>query len=200
MHTIILILVIIVNLILWIYLFNTIKKKFTSGYIDQMRKDVELLIKEIDKTTDTDITLLENKIEELRRLIRDSEYQIDLLKSIQIYEKNNQQAFSSMTSFSMEDVKEKTEVNYGQRTKNRAERMYGIQKEEHVEETPEETPKETPTVVSREQELSIKNQIITMHNEGFSSDIIAEKLRVSLTEINMIIDMFGKSLTGSDYE
>lgn len=196
MHTIILILVIIVNLILWIYLFNTIKKKFTSGYIDQMRKDVELLIKEIDKTTDTDITLLENKIEELRRLIRDSEYQIDLLKSIQIYEKNNQQAFSSMTSFSMEDVKEKTEVNYGQRTKNRAERMYGIQKEEHVE----ETPKETPTVVSREQELSIKNQIITMHNEGFSSDIIAEKLRVSLTEINMIIDMFGKSLTGSDYE
>lgn len=187
MQTIILILVIIINLILWIYLFRTIKKKFTSGYIDQMRKEVELLIKEIDKTADTDISLLENKIEELRLLIRDSEHQIELLKSIKIYEKNNQQAVASMTNLSVDDVLERKEFNHGQRTKDRVMKMYGEKKVENSEQQPKDD--------------SVKNKIIAMHNEGFSSDIIAEKLRVSITEINMIVDMFGKALTGSqDYE
>ena len=73
-----------VNLILWLFFFFYFKKRFSSQQIlENIRQEVEKLIIEIDRVTDQDLSLVEDKMNALKELLEEADKHIKNVKKEQ---------------------------------------------------------------------------------------------------------------------
>lgn len=73
------VIVLVVNIILWILCFRRIRKEFSpDGSLNELKKEVDKIIIEINKETDTDITLLEDKCKQIRDLLALADKKLNL--------------------------------------------------------------------------------------------------------------------------
>ena len=86
-----------VNLILWIFLFRKFKKQFSSDAIlENIRLEIDKLLTEINRETDRDLTLVDGKIAELKKVMEDAERRINLAITEENKKQNEKKVLSSI--------------------------------------------------------------------------------------------------------
>lgn len=199
-----------VNLILWIFLFRKFKKQFSSDAIlENIRLEIDKLLTEINRETDRDLTLVDGKIAELKKVMEDAERRINLAIAEENKKQNEKKVLSHIKN-------RKIGVNFSTvGSQNKSAEQYLDFIDESVSASPvvvetrneplvEKTEKERAAVQPEKPELhisysdnpvkvekSLRGKVLELWGQGFTAEIIAERLSVSITEIQMIIEMFG---------
>lgn len=172
-----------VNVILWLFLFFYFKKRFsTQEYLREIEDEFERLCTDMNGITDRNITLIEEKISTLKELLDNADQHIKTVRKEQRKQK-----------------KEETEKIKIQEPVNPPETVYAMERYisnmGNVNVTPVQTvmhdiPQNIPPVAEK-QEKPLRDKVLELWKLDMEPERIAAKLSVSLTEIRMIIDMFG---------
>ena len=205
------IIIFVINLILWIILFRKFKKQFSSDAIlENIRLEIDKLLTEINRETDRDLTLVDGKIAELKKVMEDAERRINLAIAEENKKQNEKKVLSSIKN-------RRVGVNFsaGKDSHQKPAEQYLDFIDESVSASPvvvetrneplvEKTEKERAAVQPEKPELhisysdnpvkvekSLRGKVLELWGQGFTAEIIAERLSVSITEIQMIIEMFG---------
>lgn len=205
MQTVILIIVSIVNIILWIFLFRFLKKNYSTNQLSEVRDEAEKLIMEIDRATDRDITLLEGRIKSLRDLIAEADHRVDLERKESSKKVREKKILNTLHEITLSEEPStatisthpvKRAINLYEQNKPLEEKEIKVRQSEiepaqGIEVEKEDIPEITIAHEPIKQTVSAKQQILDLANQGFSSDVISEKLQISMTEVNMVVEMFG---------
>lgn len=175
----------LINIILWIILFVQLNKKFSSkNILKSIHGEINELVAEMNRETDRDISLLEARREGLLTLIEEAEKKTRLAQK-EINKKNVEEKVlkelseitpkkESKRAVSPKDQKELFEINLAQNYQKKDLSM--------------------PVITAAKEQIEIKKplrvQIIELSNDGLSPDLISEKLHISITEVQMVIDLF----------
>lgn len=176
MATTILLCITVINIVLWIILFRFLNKKISGDYIEDISTEIESLIKEINRTTETNLTLLENRVEQLRVLIDTADKHIakakkeihQIAKESEIPESRSKDISTSLLE-NTEKQPQKSIVDI-----KTAASIY----DRHKSEAPK---------ISQN---NIKQSVLNMNSHGYIPEKIASELNISVSEVNMIIDLF----------
>ena len=91
------IIIFVINLVLWIILFRKFKKQFSSDAIlENIRLEIDKLLTEINRETDRDLTLVDGKIAELKKVMEDAERRINLAIAEENKKQNEKKVLSSI--------------------------------------------------------------------------------------------------------
>lgn len=163
-----------INIILMIIFYRKTSHNFSqNAYRDRIREEVNRLIIDIEHESDHAVTILEDKIQQIEKLLSDTDKHIALVE--QEHEKwNTQKEF--LERYRNPNQKE-AEVSAD--TKKNTVMIYkkpiGM---------PEAAAHASPLLNPRE-------QVIELARQGFSIDFIAEKVDLPLGEIALILSIDG---------
>ncbi|NLM00561.1 MAG: hypothetical protein GX220_03785 [Treponema sp.] len=169
MQTTILIVISVVNIVLWIILFRTIRKKITNGYIDQFSIEIENLVKELDRTTENNLSLLEEKIQQVKDVLVYAENKIEIAKN-DMYSAPRSQGKHLVNKYFQNSSEEQMQIKI-------------IDETENVEEKKEIENKETKS--------TMQQRVLELYKMELSLESIADRLNISITEVEMIVLMYG---------
>ncbi|MCR4940009.1 MAG: hypothetical protein K5930_07890 [Treponemataceae bacterium] len=182
-----------VNILLWLFLFFYFRKKFSSQQIlENIRQEVDKLLIEISRETDRDLSLIEDKMNALKELIDSADRRIKTAKREEKRQKKEEEALKTIEQtknspdmyfqspvYSMENVVSRYIDNTVSSSAT------------HEIKTEEESLKIRASDSLVANNKPIKEKVVELWKLGLDPEHIAEKLSVSLTEIRMIIDMYG---------
>ena len=162
-----------VNIILMIVFYRKTSRNFSqNAYRDRIREEVNRLIIDIERQSDHAVTVLEDKIRQIEKLLTDTDRHIALVE--QEHEKwDHQKQFIE---------------------------KYQAAKDERAQ--PEELQKDTIQVYTKpigapqpvmesSSILNPREQVIELARQGFSIDFIADKVDLPLGEIALILSIDG---------
>lgn len=178
-----------VNVILWLFMFFYFKKKFsTQEILENIRQEVDKLLIEINRETDRDLSLVEDKMKELKELIETADQHIKIAKKEQKKQRKEESAMLKVQKIAnpQEYAFEQPVYTVGDAVSRYRENA-GSDNETEKEPTIVIKPSESMS----KKEKPVKDKVLELWKLGFEPERISEKLSVSLTEIRMIIDMFG---------
>ena len=151
-----------INIILMIVFYRKTSHNFSqNAYRDRIREEVNRLIIDIEHESDHAVTVLEDKIQQIEKLLADTDKHIALVE--QEHEKWRMQKDTEPAV----DTKKNTVMIY--------KKPIGI---------PEAAAKVSPLLNPRE-------QVVELARQGFSIDFIAEKVDLPLGEIALILSIGG---------
>lgn len=174
MNTIIIIIVvqILINVILIIWFRHKINSFLGSGTeIDKIRREVAALVMELNSSADRNISILEDRIENLKELMAQADKRIAGLnrelsnrkKELAIYDNLGRVSQATKT------IEQKTEVT-------------------EVNASPS-----IPFLKFSEKPLPIEeafvDKVLSLSRRGFSSDIIAARLDATMAEVDLVISL-----------
>lgn len=143
-----------------------------SRLLEEVRGEINELIRELNQTTDRNIELIEERINTMAELLNNADKRLTLLKKEQ-------------------DKGDKTHTVYTNLRKKAPIRMqndlFDIQ-EEKTPSTPRQTEPVKTTAVT-----DPKREVIKLFGQGLSSQIIANKLGLPVGEVELIISLKGKA-------
>ena len=212
--------ILIINIILWIFCFKVFRKSFSAkGVLSEIRQEAEKIIIEINRETDSAITLMEAKINQVREIIDTVDKKIMLYETTLVQKENERQLYQQFSEFQQNQNPMQREIkvykmndNVGvsehlplftenagtsDLKKSKVSKKASVyeqnkDKSENFElDFSEEN--EMPKVIQTEKiepKVPIQQQIIKLAKEGFSADLIASKLNISISEVSMTIDLF----------
>ena len=212
--------ILIINIILWIFCFKVFRKSFSAkGVLSEIRQEAEKIIIEINRETDSAITLMEAKINQVREIIDTVDKKIMLYETTLVQKENERQLYQQFSEFQqnqnpMQRAIKVYKMNDNVGTsehlplftenagtsdlkKSKVSKKASVyeqnkDKSENFElDFSEEN--EMPKVIQTEKiepKVPIQQQIIKLAKEGFSADLIASKLNISISEVSMTIDLF----------
>lgn len=208
---IILIIMCIINIILWIVLFAHFRKIFApNNLLKDVRREVEKLLIEIDRTADKDISVIEKRSKDLRELIDRADSQIILANNSQKEKLREKKIFNEINKmYSLEDTPDnrygskndednavKVDIDFDsykipmelQNKKNAETGQTEILEEfnQPVIQRPSFNENNHSTEVQ-----PVKQRVLELYNAGYSSDLISQSLDISVREIELIISMYG---------
>lgn len=162
-----------INLILMIIFYRKVAHTFSqNAYRDKLREEVNRLIIDIEHESDHAVTILEDKIRQIEKLMSDTDRHLALVE--QEHEKwNAQKQFIQEYQSSKDDVQHPAE-----------------QKKDSIViytkpiGTPDAAVK-TPPI------LDPRKQVVELARQGFSIDFIAQKVDLPLGEIALILSIDG---------
>jgi len=162
-----------INIILMIIFYRKIARSFSqNAYRDKLREEVNRLIIDIEHESDHAVTILEDKIRQVEKLMSDTDRHIALVE--QEHEKwNVQKQFIQDHQASKEDAQHPTEQKKDSimiYTKPRGNSDAAIK---------------TPPI------LDPRKQVVEFARQGFSIDFIAKKVDLPLGEIALILSIDG---------
>lgn len=164
-----------INIILMIMFYRKTSRNFSqNAYRDRLREEVNRLIIDIEHESDHAVTVLEDKIHQIEKLIADTDKHIALVE--QEHEKwrtqkeflNNYQASKRQEVEPVSDTKKNSVMIYKK---------------------PISAPSET--AARKSSFLNPREQVIELARQGFSIDFIAEKVDLPLGEIALILSIDG---------
>lgn len=177
-----------VNIVLWFFFFFYFKKKFSSQQIlENIRQEVDKLLIEISRETDNDLSLLEDKMNALKELIEKADHQIKQAKKEQKKQKkeeslqNRKAIADNSTAYGLTYPVDDIRHRYIDLVENTPVMPFSEKTE----------PLQKKTENISKPEKSIREKVLELWKLGIDPESISEKLEVSLTEIRMIIDMYG---------
>ena len=210
--------ILVINIVLWILFFLFIKKYFSAkGVLSDIKQEAEKIIIEINRETDNAITLMEAKISQVKDIIATAEKKVILYENTFIQKENEKQIYQQLTNYektntpmqkainvykfnssqnSVEDLSLFTE-NAGTSDFKNSEKLTSVNKKKKTDDQTLELDfnekKEEITVIKKEQiepKVSVQEQIIKLAKEGFTPELIASKLSVSINVVTMTIDLY----------
>ncbi len=144
-----------------VIIFRKISKLQKANVIIELESEVNDLVLELNQTADRNINILEEKIKTLTRLLHDADKRIKILGT--------------------ESDKIKTEtVVYNQLGK-----INGAQYPEEKTFAQEQKPQITKQAVEKNK----KGIIVELHNNGFTSPVIATRVGLTVGEVELIISL-----------
>ena len=164
-----------INIILMIVFYRKISHNFSqNAYRDRIREEVNRLIIDIEHESDHAVTVLEDKIRQIEKLLCDTDKHIALVE--QEHEKwRMQKEFLE----NYHTAKEQDAVSV-----NNAEKNTVMIYKKPIGVSPEAVGKISTLLNPRE-------QVIELARQGFSIDFIAEKVDLPLGEIALILSIDG---------
>ena len=210
--------ILVINIVLWILFFLFIKKYFSAkGVLSDIKQEAEKIIIEINRETDNAITLMEAKISQVKDIIATAEKKVILYENTFIQKENEKQIYQQLTNYektntpmqkainvykfnssqnSVEDLSLFTE-NAGISDFKNSEKLTSVNKKKKTDDQTLELDfnekKEEITIIKKEQiepKVSVQEQIIKLAKEGFTPELIASKLSVSINVVTMTIDLY----------
>ncbi|MBE6347775.1 MAG: hypothetical protein IJD23_07860 [Spirochaetaceae bacterium] len=195
-----------------------IKKYFSAkGVLSDIKQEAEKIIIEINRETDNAITLMEAKISQVKDIIATAEKKVILYENTFIQKENEKQIYQQLTNYektntpmqkainvykfnssqnSVEDLSLFTE-NAGTSDFKNSEKLTSVNKKKKTDDQTLELDfnekKEEITIIKKEQiepKVSVQEQIIKLAKEGFTPELIASKLSVSINVVTMTIDLY----------
>ena len=161
-----------INIILMIVFYRKVSHNFSqNAYRDRIREEVNRLIIDIEHESDHAVTILEDKIRQIEKLLTDTDRHLALVE--QEHEKwNHQQQFIEEYRLSREEA---TTPSAG--------------KKDSI--TVYTKPTGTPDAARASSILDPRQQVVELARQGFSIDFIAEKVDLPLGEIALILSIDG---------
>jgi DNA-binding NarL/FixJ family response regulator len=169
------------NIVLWVWFFLRYKRQSSPGQVlASIRDEVDKILLEISREADRDITLIDDKMRDLQAIINEAERYIRL-SDVELRKREREQAvLETMRSVPISPAALPTA-----RAIQTYRQVQGTEPEREgipvILKSPEPVkPKKSP-----------KEQALELFARGFSSDIIAQKLGISITEVEIFIASAG---------
>ena len=161
MQIIISIVLFVIIIIFIVNIFRKISKLQKSSVIKELESEVNDLVLELNQTADRNINILEEKIKTLTGILHDADKRIKILGS------------------ESEKIKSET-VTY-----NQLGHISGNQLSPNMTIKTDHNPQPQKQVV----ETNKKDRIIELHNNGFTSSVIATRIGLTVGEVELIISL-----------
>ncbi len=197
------------NIALWLYFFRKYRTRFSPEHIlRDIRVEVDKLITEISREADRDISLLEGRIRGLKSLIEEADRRIALGNRETSKRETEQRFFSdpSVPDGKAFQAAPKTAAVPAYDAAGRYRRTTGTARktpEENAVGGVNELPFDAvpagsvPVLSSAPNQIkpkkSVREQILELHTVGYSSEMIAEKLSVTVSEVDLTVSLYMKS-------
>lgn len=170
------------NLVLILVFFFTTKKRFSQNkYEKNITNEVERLIVKIQRQTETCITLLEDKITQANKIVKEAENRIQILNK-ELGSKENE--IIVLDKLMSENKSSQNIKMHQDATATQTEPISptGKKAEEIV------IYSNNPTATQKK--LS-NNYVLDLHKEGVAAPEISKKTGIPLGEVNLIISLSG---------
>lgn len=216
------ILLFVINIILWVFFLRIMKKSFSAkGLLGDIKQEAEKIIIEINRETDSAITLMEAKINQVKEIIDIAEKKIILYENTLIQKENEKKLYQQLSEFQqksnpVQKAVKKYESNSStsdqdflplftenagtsdfKTLKNNSEIKQKSEKNnfQNLElDFSEKKEKSNELNILQgekiEPKIPVKEQIIKLAKEGFTPELIAKKLNVSVSVVTMTIDLY----------
>lgn len=166
------ILIAIVNFIILYLIFHYFKWKFTDyNFLDkyekqkeEIRLDIESIIRDINRATERNLQILEAKIEQLKSVSAQAEKLFTVIMKEQQLTKNEDIIYKKL---------EKGSLNYQLAKVEEADKKIIT---EEISQEPEKTE-------------TIKEKVIAMHRNGIGVELISQNLGIASSEVELIISI-----------
>lgn len=209
--TVLNVIILIVNVILWLFFFVKYKKTFSpENILHSISEEVDKLLIEIDKTADRDLTLLEDKKNSLKALIDEADKRIQLAISeehkVELSKKGTRKinAATKTAAVAYQRSKPRPAENTNAEELTYIPEDHSKAKTADVMETrtvqtmtaAEMAQSELPFEVTVSEdfvktEKTLPQKVIELWRQNLDAEYIAEKLGVTHEAVHMIIDMYG---------
>ena len=193
------ILILIVNVCLWLFFFVKFKREFSSEKVlESIRIEVDKLLKEIQRETENTTLLVEARIDGLKQLISEADKRLSIAEGEIKKRKHEKQVLSKLHAEENVPVK-KTQVQ------KKLEAYELIASPAPASDTPPEVEVAVePELFNQEPQFSVapepvkikksvKDKIIEMYKQDFTTQYIAKELGISVSEVDFLINMFKNS-------
>lgn len=218
-EAVLLILITLINLALWLIFFIRFKKTFSPHVLlGDLKAEVDKLLIEINRTADQDITLVESRVADLKKLIEQADRRLLLLERTENSRQRERRIMEKLSSPNVPQNKSAREKKVDTDSavqlsidfesyrvpRSEADEPINLSSLESVSSSDgaapvRQVPDEPQIVYSADavnadsrQNVPLKDRVVRMYAEGFSADIICERLKLSLTEVQLIIDLFAR--------
>ena len=193
------VLILIINVGLWLFLYIKFKTEFSSAKVlENIRLEVDKLLIEIQRETENTILLIEARIEGLKQLIDEADKRISIAEGEIKKRRHEKQVLSKLHAEETVPVK-KTQVQ------KKLEAYEILASPTPAPNTPPEVEVAVePELFNQEPQFSVaqepvkikksvKDKIIEMYKQDFTTQYIAKELGISVSEVDFLINMFKNS-------
>ncbi len=202
-EVVLLIIITLINLALWIVFFLRLRRTFSpQALLTDIKNEVDKLLIEINKTALDDVTLMEERAKSLRSLIEEADRRLLLMQG--------QEAGKIREKEVLDRLSTRTEIKPKQKAAQMYQKMSQVSDEgDHSQavqlsidfdsykvdskESDGGNQVDMPTIVHVEDsplpQVSFKEKVLQMVENGLSSEHIANKLGKSISEVQLIIDL-----------
>lgn len=174
----------LIVMVLMIFIMRYRKRISEMEYPYEMEERLLELLGKFKHVASIKLEMLEKKIEELKKLIREAN---DIYASLTV-------VITDASKFKSELIDSINEKNEGRETGNveQTERMredVDVEEEERVKEG-EEGGKGKEMEETEETEETVEKKIMRLNEEGLSDTEIARELGIGVSEVKLVIDLF----------
>ncbi len=193
------VLILIINVGLWLFFYIKFKTEFSSAKVlENIRLEVDKLLIEIQRETENTILLIEARIEGLKQLIDEADKRISIAEGEIKKRRHEKQVLSKLHAEETVPVK-KTQVQ------KKLEAYEILASPTPAPNTPPEVEVAVePELFNQEPQFSVaqepvkikksvKDKIIEMYKQDFTTQYIAKELGISVSEVDFLINMFKNS-------
>ena len=162
------------SLFSFFFLKSYLKRRTNKEHIlSEARDEVDQISKIINQATERDISLIEERQQDLKNLLKETEKRISVyIKEVE----RTQKAEEVHIKLNSEKKKKSSAEEYKELGKNR----YKIKEQPDLPLDADEQPKEPS-------DKALNEQIISLLHSGFSVPLIASSLKISIAEVEMRI-------------
>ena len=193
------VLILIINVCLWLFFYIKFKREFSSEKVlESIRREVDKLLMEIQRETENTTLLIEARIEGLKLLIDEADKRISIAEGEIKKRRHEKQVLSKLHTEENAPVK-KTQVQ------KKLEAYEMLASHSPASETPPEVEVVVePELFNQEPQFSVasepvkikksvKDKILEMYKQDFTTQYIAKELGISISEVDFLINMFKNS-------
>lgn len=178
-----------IALFFFVYFYLRHVKKTLSQYeTAKIREELNLLLIELNQTTDRNITLIEDRITTLKKLIEEADKRIRVLN-----QETSRKVVESTIYNRLGKLRDEvsaaihTPTNDSQLSNDHARNSEtGADKNSETKETIPFIKLSHHNVTKNE----IKEKVINLYKQGLDKELIANRLGISLSEVELVIDLY----------
>lgn len=190
MSIVIVVLIQFISFVIIYFYVRHIKNSITKQEMAKIREELNLLLVELNQTTDRNITLIEDRINTLKKLVEEADKRIRVLNQ-EISRKTVESSVYNRLGKLKDDADVQIAITAKEASVNRdSAKGNSVGGETTVEMDAEEA---IPFVKLSHQNVTkneIKEKVISLHNKGLDKELIANKLGISLSEVELVIELY----------
>ncbi|MCF7928007.1 MAG: hypothetical protein K9L68_03230 [Spirochaetales bacterium] len=163
------ILIFVLQVVVFFLLYFLLKRRIDqrvrpAALIDRIRSDIEEIVTELNRTTDRNITLVEERIQRLNSMLERADKKLAMLEKETDRNETSSRTYSQILEESRKQSRQKND-----RQEEKSDR------------------KKEPT--DQEKKANHRSEVIDLYRKGLSSDLIATRLGTTVGEVELIISL-----------
>jgi hypothetical protein len=195
--------ILVLNCLIMLAYFLILRSRFSKArMLSDIREEVDKLVVDLGREADRDVAILESRIKNLRALIDEADKRVLLADREAEKRRGEGEAMRELSNRSRDGVMVEP-VTIAEpiiERKQKGPDEVSLEARAQTGSTPNEPVKiyTRPRVISSDRKIEpfipIQERVLDMARQGFSAEMIAGNLSLSLGEVELIIDMNSSSL------